>query len=89
MITESDKRIINLGNDDDSDVEMLDDDDLKTPTLYNMKKEITVDINNMGMKSLLDSKKQIKRIKEDIQQMINPLQGKYPCIKRVKNEQVN
>lgn len=51
MITDVDKRIMNINNDDDD----LDIYDQVKPNLYNMKKDICIDWNNMGVKSFKDS----------------------------------
>jgi hypothetical protein len=55
-------------NGDDHDLVDLDD-PIKsgTPSLYNMKKEIKIDSNNMGIKSYNDNIKKQKRVKEDIE----------------------
>ena len=46
MITDLDKQIMNINGDDDLDIV----EDAK-PMLYNMKKDIKIDTNNMGMSS--------------------------------------
>ena len=82
MITDVDKRIITLGEEDE-DLELLEE---QGRSLYNMKKDIKIDSNNFGIKSYDASVKKMKRIKNDLEQKLNPLSGMYPCIKRPKVE---
>lgn len=85
MITDLDKRLMNI-NGDDHDLIDLDDPVKGAPSLYNMKKEIKIDSNNMGIKSYNDNVKKQKRIKDDIETKLNPLGNMYPCLKRQKVE---
>ena len=74
-----DRRIMNMEN-DDQELEIFGP--IKTPNLYNLKKEIKVDSNNFGIKSYKDNCKKEKRNKEEAIIKANPLIQKYPCLKR-------
>ena len=67
---------MNIDNDD----EELED--IDAPSLYNMKKDIKIDHDNMGFKSYSDNCRKVKRMKQDEEQKLNPMAGMYPCIKR-------
>ena len=52
MMTDLDRRILNIDEDDD---------DFEIPTMmYNLKKDIKIDENNMGIKSYNDNVKKMK-----------------------------
>ena len=77
MITDIDKKIIRI-NDDDDDFDF----GPNFAPLYNFKREIKVDPEDLGNKNFQNRLKRDQSIKNEEIIRDNPLLGNYPCIKR-------
>ena len=79
MITDIDKKIIKI-NDEDEDIDF----GPNFAPLYNFKKEIKIDPEDLGNRNYQNRLKRDLSLKNEEIMRDNPLIGNYPCLKRQK-----